>query len=232
MAKKAYFPQDMPGQIEWLFNFSGNIGAYATKYGISATQISGLTADVEYLNFWFGVHTQAQSVAQALTAFKNDLAHGVPEGSPPLVEPAFPTLGTVPPAVAPGVFRRAISIGNAIKAHKDYTLSDGEALRLEGAELPDHNLATEAPGIKLSITGGTVEVGWSKRSLPVDALEIWVKRGAGDFVFLAVDTTTPKYIDTQAFPATEEKWTYKGIYRMGDGRIGLWSQEASVQVKA
>jgi len=184
------------------------------------------------MEHWWDVHTQTQTYAQGLTAFKNEVAYGVPAGALPSVVPAPPSLGAPPPAVLPGVFPRALSIANAIKVHKDYTVADGEVLRLEGAEITPPDLANARPVLKLVKAADHVDIGWGKQGLPVDGVEIWVKRGAAAYAFLAVDTTTPKYVDTQPFPATEEKWTYKAIYIFGGGRVGLWSKEVSVTVGA
>jgi hypothetical protein len=42
--------------------------------------------------------------------------------------------------------------------------------------------------------------------------------------------TTPGYVDTQPFPATPTKWTYKAIYRVGDAQVGQWSNPVSITV--
>ncbi len=232
MAKKRFFPDDLPGQLIWLVDFILNVPAFAVKYGITPVQITALEADKEWLNYWFQASSAVQLFAQNVTAFKNEVAFGVAPNGVPSVPPALPDLGVEPPAVAPGVFKRALAIANAIKVHKDYTVADGEAMGLEGAEIVPPDLITERPNLKLTLAADHVDINWRKQTLPVEALEIWVKRGAGDFVYLATDTTTPKYVDTQPFPAVEEKWTYKAIYRIGDGRVGLWSEEVSVTVKA
>ena len=55
-------------------------------------------------------------------------------------------------------------------------------------------------------------------------------RGDGKgFVPLAFDTT-PGYVDTQPFPATPTKWTYKAIYRVNDAQTGQWSNPVTITV--
>jgi hypothetical protein len=44
--------------------------------------------------------------------------------------------------------------------------------------------------------------------------------------------TTPGYTDTQPFPAAKTVWTYRGIYLLNDGRVGVWSQNVSIAVQA
>jgi len=230
MAKKSFFPDDFESQLNWLNNFADQIPTYAAKYGISAAQLLAIAADRDWLGYWYGVHSAVQTLAQNITAFKNEAAFGVAAGSSPSVTPVITPPAAAPIPVAPGIFPRALSIANAIKVHKDYTLADGAALQLEGADIPPPDLATVRPALKLALAADHVDVGWKKQG--TEGVEIWVKRGADDFAFLAVDTTTPKYVDTQPFPATEEKWTYKAIHIFGGGRVGLWSEEVSVMVKA
>ena len=49
------------------------------------------------------------------------------------------------------------------------------------------------------------------------------------FLLLAQDTT-PGYTDSTPLPATPAKWTYKAIFRVGDQRVGQWSDEVSLIV--
>jgi hypothetical protein len=61
-------------------------------------------------------------------------------------------------------------------------------------------------------------------------IELQVDRADGKgYVLLAYDTT-PGYTDTTPFPATPAKWTYRGIYRVNDKQVGLWSKPVSVTV--
>jgi hypothetical protein len=63
---------------------------------------------------------------------------------------------------------------------------------------------------------------------PRDLCEIQMDRGDHkDFVLLTYDST-PGYTDTQPFPATPTKWTYKAIYCVGDAQVGLWSKLVSI----
>jgi hypothetical protein len=63
----------------------------------------------------------------------------------------------------------------------------------------------------------------------LDMIELQVGRGDGHgFVLLAMDTT-PNYTDTVT-PTAPAKRTYRGIYRVGDARVGQWSNEVSINV--
>ena len=70
---------------------------------------------------------------------------------------------------------------------------------------------------------------WTKGGF--DALEIWVDRGTGTFSYLANDTV-PDYLDTAPLPAAGQSatWRYRAIYRLGDERVGQWSNVAVIAV--
>jgi hypothetical protein len=59
--------------------------------------------------------------------------------------------------------------------------------------------------------------------------EIQVDRtGAGTAFAPLGFYTTPGYVDTEPFPATPTKWTYRAIYRVGDQRVGQWSKSVII----
>lgn len=84
------------------------------------------------------------------------------------------------------------------------------------------------------MSGGLVMVlwGWLGFAAFLKMLEIHVDRGDGHgFVLLTYDTT-PDYLDTTPFPATAAVWKYKAIFRVGDQRVGQWSDVVSITVGA
>lgn len=229
MAKKRFLPTLEIQMILWLINFADKLSTYAAKYGITAAEVAGIVADKEYCNFWWQHHLQVHIYDQNVTAFKNAVFYGVPAGTAAPIEPVPPVLGTVPEAVAPGVFGRSTSIGNRIKKHIDYTITDGEAMGLEGTaqSLPD--LVNSKPELKTELIGGVPRIIWKKNGMK--GIELLVRRNGGEWEFMVLDTH-PDYDDTHPLPATEELWEYKGIYHFGNGRVGLWSEVGSVKVKA
>jgi hypothetical protein len=233
MAKKRFFPNGLEGRIFWHNNFVKTLPTYAAKYGISAAQLADLIKDKNWINYWAEQRNLNNTYVQGLTAFRNEVAFGrLPTGTTASVPPSPPAPGTPPPAVTPGVFPRCLAIANAIKVHLHYTVADGEALGLEGPEIVKPNLNVARPVLKAAKSGERVTIKWGKQKLPVDALEIHVKRGAAAYTFLATDTNTPTFIDTFPQPAIAEEWTYKAIYIKGDARVGLWSEEVAIMVKA
>jgi hypothetical protein len=96
------------------------------------------------------------------------------------------------------------------------------------------DLATVQPRLKLKVGGDAVVVGWGwgGHGTELDMIRLEVDRtGGSNFVLLATDTT-PNYTDTQPLPATAAKWTYRGIYYVGDQPVGQWSDPVSINVGA
>jgi hypothetical protein len=110
--------------------------------------------------------------------------------------------------------------------------SIGEALGGEGPEQTAPDMAAIKPGLTLKLSGGAVQVGWGwgGQGEQLDMIWLEVDRGAGaGYVLLAMDTT-PNYIDAEPFPATAAKWTYRGMYYVGDSPVGQWSDPVSINV--
>ena len=131
------------------------------------------------------------------------------------------------PVVAPGIKARFREL-----AQSGYTPSVGEALGIEGSVQSGPDMSAFRPLLKLRFEGGQVIVGWGwlGQAKFLDMVEVHVDRGSG-YTLLAYDTT-PNNVDTAPPPATGQKWTYKAIYRVGDHRVGQWSDEASISVAA
>ena len=118
------------------------------------------------------------------------------------------------------------------KTSEGYNDDIGQILGIVGPEETGPDLNTVAPPLDASVVGNIVKLiwGWDGNGAFLDMCELQVDRGTGQgFVLLAYDTT-PNYDDTHPFPATLTTWKYRGIYRVGDDQVGLWSAEVSVVV--
>ncbi len=75
-----------------------------------------------------------------------------------------------------------------------------------------------------------VGYGWSSRGAQFDMIQLEVDRAHGKgFALRAMDTTL-NYNDSQAFLATPTKWSYRGMYYMGDSQLAKWSDPTSLNV--
>ena len=230
MSKKYFMPLTNMGKFEWLQNFANKIATYATKYGISTSEVADMVASALFYAYWNNYNNQYAEYQKKLTKYLAELREGVESGSTASVMPTAPIIGTVPPSVSPGIFKRAISLVNTIKSKTSYTTADGNDLGIEGVESSSRNLEAEKPVIEIKLVqGGKPEIVWTKGDF--DGVDIWVDRGNGTWVFLATDTY-PNYIDTFNLPISGQSaiWKYKAIYRYGDDIVGLWSDVASIAV--
>ena len=211
-----------------LQTFNTAIPPYATTLGLAPAVVTAQAADADYYSYTLQCQQIMLGGSRQWTAWKDLVRYGgdlPPSGAP--VAPVFPT--AVPP-VAPGIEVRFRALVRQIKAHPSYNVAMGEALGIEGAQQAGPNYSTVQPIITATISGTHVEIGWNWGGYAnfLDQLELEVDRGQG-FVLLAIDTT-PGYTDNQPFPAAPAKWTYRAIYRLGDSRVGQWSNPVSVTV--
>jgi hypothetical protein len=230
MPKSSYLSASDDAFAAQLITFKNAIGAYAATLGVTPAQVTAQAADADYFNYALACQKLMRNGSTQWTLWKDLVRDG---GDPPpsgaALAPVFPT--AVPP-VAPGVEPRFRALAKQIKGSPAYNAAIGAALGIEGSEQTGPNFSILQPTLTVSINGTQVLVGWDWSGYRefLDLCEIQVDRGAGaGFVALAFDTT-PGYTDTQPFPAAPVKWTYRAIYRVGDSRVGQWSNPVSVTV--
>jgi hypothetical protein len=236
--KKSYLPKADGQLVNWLNNLSSKIGGYAAKYGITPGEVSYIQAAALYFAYWFGVLDMVKANIQKLTKWKNEIRDGLKAGGSPAVTPTDISF-TSPPAVAHGVLPFVRSIVNRIKAHQSYSDTDGEDLKIVGAD-DDTELSQLKPIFEIKLNQGQPELVWEKGI--TSGVKIHVNRNlAGTpvpppsletFQFLAIDTQ-PNYIDTFPLPPFGQSvvWAYVMVYMMGDEEVGEWSDPVLVTVK-
>ena len=211
-------------------NFATNLPGYATVLNISGGQASAQLADSAYFDYTLKCQGIMIASGQQWTAWKGLIRDG---GTPPATGmPVLPTLPVTVTAVEPGIEARFRALVQLSKANPNYNPAIGEALGIEGAEHTGPDLTTVQPKIDAIINGNQVNVkwGWAGNSAYLDLCEIQVDRGDGQGFKLLTYDSTPNYTDTQPFPATPTKWTYKAIYRVDDAQVGIWSLPVSIVV--
>jgi len=134
--------------------------------------------------------------------------------------------------VAPGIEARFRALVQKIKGSPNYNVAIGDALNIEGAQQIPPDLTTVQPVLTLTLNGNHVEVGWGWQGnvAYLDQCEIQVDRGDGKGYVLLTFDPTPGYTDTTPLPTTPAKWTYRGIYRVGEAQVGQWSSPVSITV--
>ena len=99
--------------------------------------------------------------------------------------------------------------------------------RRSWASLRDVRMSLGHSSLSWSCSGARII--WVKGEF--DGVEIWVDRGNGVWVKLAVDMT-PDYFDTEPLPATAQTWKYKARYLLDDAPVGQFSQVVEFLAKA
>lgn len=233
MKRNSYYPVRQADQILWLGNFAGKLPALATTLGLTTAQVTAIIADCNWLIYVLQSWLPAgRSWALATTDSATEAQTGV--GAVPMVLPVFtaPALPAGVAAVNPGALTRIFALVQAIKDSGKCSETNATNLGIIGSAQTGPDLTTIQPIISAVVSGNHVEIkwGWGGHGAYLDSCEIQVDRGDGHgFVLLTIDTT-PGYTDTQPFPATFSKWTYRAAYRVNDQQVGLWSAPVSVTV--
>ena len=214
-----------------LATFKNNIGDHTATFSLTAAQITSQAADADYLAFILASQEVCSNCSQQWTAWKDIVRDGT--APPGTAQPVDAPMPDPVPAVAPGIEARFRALVKIIKAHPAYNASIGESLGIEGAAQTGPDFATFKPVLELELRGGLVFIKWTwqGQSAYLDMIELLVDRSGsgGGFATLAQDTT-PGYLDTTALPAAPVKWSYKAIFRVGDQRVGQWSDVVTITV--
>jgi hypothetical protein len=230
--KNDYIAHDDEGRAQQFIVFRDNIGQFLVPLGISATDPDIIQQAADATRFRAMVDFQAtmQQAAKGWTAEKNYERDGggiAPGGqSVPVLPDKFPA------AVPAGITPRFRLLVKRLNGNPKFTDAMAKILDVYGADQPGPDLTTVQPDIEVVISGNHTEVdwGWGGYINYLDMCLIQVDRNDGKgFVDLCYDTT-PGYNDTQPFPATPTKWTYRAIYRVNDTNVGLWSKPVSIIV--
>lgn len=205
------------------------IPPYVALFGLTPAQVAAQAADADYFEYILSCRRLAADYAQQWTSWKGAIRDGGTAPSSGMPQPL--TLPTAVAVVALGIEARFRALVAYIKTHAAYNEGIGQALGIEGAEIPGPDFSTFKPLLDLEQTGAGVMVrwGWQGKGKFLDLLEIQVDRGDGaGFVLLSYDTT-PNYLDTHPITVAA-KWTYRAIFRVGDARVGQWSGPVSINV--
>jgi hypothetical protein len=238
MAKKYYFPDDDGGRADWFENLSSKIDTYKTKYGLTVAEVNFIKALALYFRFWYSQVAQLKATIKSIVSFKREILNGPGDGTDSAA-PADISFAAAPPAVPHGILKELRSIINRIKKHTGYTITDGDDLKIEGAEPEEEE--TLKPAIKIKIKDGHPEIIWKKGE--AGALLIRVNRNIGNtpipiptpspetFEFLAIDTI-PNYADTHPLPpfGQSQVWGYRCRYMINDEEVGDWSDIVTIAV--
>lgn len=230
MPKDDYIKRPDDAFAGQLNTYKTNIPSYSATLSVAAATVTAQAADAAYFTYVLACQEAYSQAAEQWTAWKDLIRKG---GTPPATgAPVAPVLPRAVTAVAPGVEPRFRALAQQNKTNGNYNEGIGDALDIEGVEQTGPDLMTVQPEIKAQAAGAEVKVFWNWQGFRafLTMIELQVDRGdAAGWQLLAMDTT-PGYNDTHAFPPAATRWKYRAIFRKGDARVGLWSNEVSVNV--
>lgn len=226
MAKKDYLPNADKDKSAWLKNFANKLQSYATTLKIGEADLKSVNEDANAFAYILECVELVKTYNLQMTSFKDALRDGVSANGKALMPPPL-TFPTAPPMVDEGIFARIRRLVQNIKSQKTYTEDIGKALGIVGETTTvDYN--TLKPELSAMLTGNKVVVKWKKGK--ADSINIYVKRGAADFV-LAGNDAKPPFDDPTPLPTEATTWIYKGMYVVNDTEVGQVSNEVSILVQ-
>jgi hypothetical protein len=200
---------------------------YAAQLDVSNDTLSRLNNATAWVQYAIDYQAALKKGSTAATALKAAIVDGPVTGSLalPALNPPAPPSGP-PFEDANGFLADLIAV---LKRHRNYTDTLGQILDILPGKAAPPDLVSLRPLLTYTLNNGHPDLDWSKNGM--DSLEIEVDRGAG-FALLTIDTQ-PGYLDTAPLPAvgTTALWRYRGIYRLKDERVGVWSEVLEVAVK-
>ncbi|HRF60983.1 MAG TPA: hypothetical protein PLH94_13850 [Fimbriimonadaceae bacterium] len=202
---------------------------HGATLGFSPAEITQAATDASQTSMVVNQQSIIQSKAQEWTEFKKIVLYS-PLNTP---LPATPTAYTVPPPLLgalAAIVARFRQRAERAKAHPNYTQAIGEDLRIVPPAPPP-------PGVIKPVLSGAAETDFRVRLTFTmsghDQLEIYSKRGAGDWELITVDTSNP-YVDGRGPLVTgqPEVREYRARYKDDDLPVGEWSDVISVTAQA
>lgn len=228
MKKKSYIPDSDSAKVSWLNNFAAQLPNFANLLSIPSKELENLHKDAAMFEYAVETLEMVKNYSQHYVAFKDSLRSSEDAGSAAII-PTSPILPPPPTMVNSGIFGRVRRLVKVIKLSNSYNESIGRSLGIIGEEV-FVDLDSLQPEIKLTLSGGRVVIKWRKQG--ADSINIYVKRGEGDFVFLTNDPRS-EYQDRTPLPENNTTWYYMGIFVRDDTgqEVGQYSEQTSIQVK-
>ena len=127
-----FYPGSMESRATWHSKFAVNVVGLAAKYNITAGQLTAITNDNTWIQFWVALRFTAATFASQLAAYFNSISGNDPSLDPPATPTFELTPGIPPDEVPPGIEFRVREIARHIKGHSSYAEADGELLKIIG----------------------------------------------------------------------------------------------------
>ena len=224
MANPDWYPSRLGDRSPWHTNFNTQAVATGVSRGLSAAQVTQITADLGALTVIINALVAADDYAQALTAFKDAFLDG-PIGVIAPSLPAPPASITWPVGAIASIQARTRQYAALIKAQPTYTHSIGELYGIEppaAGPLADPSVRTAMP------TAGTSNVVLNLTKGGYDVIAVEMRRNGGAWNQIGVSQTAT-FTDTTALlvAGQPEQRDYRVQGMLNNARAGGLSATVS-----
>ena len=226
MKRKYYYPHSLGTLFPFLQNICAKAPNYVTQLGITPADLSFLNLTCALCSALNDYQNRAKRFAEDWTGLRHSCFLGPITTAPP-VWPAWTGPATAPIGLEAGCGVKLRAMIKRWKTAAGYNDPIGEDLGIVG---PEDNVdpATAQPELRVALVAGHPEISAGLQGF--DSVEFEVNRGAG-FAMLDVSTGGP-VVDNHVLPppGDSDVWTYRGILRVNNARVGQWSLNVPVPV--
>ena len=204
--------------------------ALATKLDFTKDDTDSLNADTLVFLFSLVLIEASKTFEHQCVTYQLYMRNG-PLGTDVVVVPVFSAVGTVPDAVAAGIFKRVAKLVKKIKLSPAYTDDIGRALGIIGS---DAEAKSAQDDVMLLLTGkmvaGNVQIKYTKGDN--DGIRLESRRGTETGFTLLDKINKTVYSDKRPnlVAGQAEKREYRAWFFIGDEVIGQASAVISVVV--
>ncbi len=229
--KKGIMPTTDQDRMKQLDRAAQKAPSYATLLNLSPAMLAERTADAAAFRYTMAIIISIATGGKDWTAFKK-LIFGGPDSGAVIPFPVAIDFATPVPAIKAGISKRFSNFAAYCKLQPGCTENVAIDLGIVSTGKAAVNLDLVQPVIKLIKRPDGIFIDWTWNGLAdeVDTIELHVDRSDGQGDRLMIVDSTPGYLDATAFPGALTKWTYKGIWRIGETQVGLWSNPVSIVV--
>jgi len=226
--KKTYFiPRAMAKRLLWVTNFNTKLIFHATTLGILAPTLLMVLNDTTAFTFMMSLKISVKKYAMTITTFLNSLSNG-PIGTAVAPFPLFSVPGTIPTAVAYGIFARIAILASQIKAN-----GCSEAIAIDlgivGSDV-SVDFATSQPDLKMSFSGGVMVGSYIKGEL--SGIHLECMRGTETGFNYLLTANKVKFTDKRPnlVAGQAELRHYRAWFIKNDEVVGIVSNIVTISV--
>jgi hypothetical protein len=216
-----WYPDRQSELIAWHAAFAASVSAYSVALGLGAPLVTQVGVDAATVASVINYLEQAQNFANEVTAFKDQVLHGVINTPNPQI-PNVPAVLSLGLGWLANIEARTRQLVAQIKANGAYTAQMGQDMGIVDGSAPSGNVTVVAT----ALTQSQIDIRVGKGGYAVVVLE---SRRAGGAWELIATLTTAHYVDNRAplVPGQPEQREYRAQGFENNQRVGALSPVVS-----